>query len=191
MQTTISSFREIKWDANVPVIILCDIDDTVLTFRDSVKHAFAFVNSFLKENPDSDEILRFQAHSKYTRLLDTPTPTDMEGYVDMLNRVNESRFRHGPFLSDFCFLTARSQDGHEFTLQNLADIGMTNAREYRIYYTGNIMLKGEFIQQYMRDYVLDMDNTQVIFIDDNRAQLESVSSLFPKITCYQMNAFSE
>lgn len=188
---TISSFREIKWDANVPVIILCDIDDTVLTFRDSVKHAFAYVNSFLKENPESDELARAQAHAKYTRLLDTPTPTDLEGYADMLNRVNESRMRHGPFLSEFCFLTARSQDGHEFTLQNLADVGMIDPRKYRIYYTANIMLKGEFIQKYMPDCVLDMDDTQVIFIDDNLAQLESVSTLFPKITCYHMKAFSE
>lgn len=255
MWPVIESFHQVTWNPNKPVVIFCDIDDTILTFRYSMQNAMQYMNQFCEKEEERwakknqyivgfdngkgmdddddasdsasasasateeeeeeeeekekeyDELRRHHIRV-YKQLIDMPMATDLEGLHAMMNHANQSNARlgfgcgdidgtgcqddanvdadyvddHGNHFPSFFLLTARSVDGHDFTIQNLKQIGMQNVDHCRIYYTGNYLPKGDYIRNYFGD--LDTDNIQYIFIDDNTSQLQSMAEQFPGIQCY-------
>ena len=136
--TTINSFDNVEIDISKKTLILCDIDETILT--STAIDTFSVVH------------------------------TDYKGYQNMLNKLSPK--------SGLCFLTARDEGIEDITNTHLKLIGIRNRPQ--IYFTGNIS-KGTYMKQKM-DISFYED---VIFIDDNTAQLSSVHKEYPNIRCYR------
>jgi len=171
---SITTFRQVTWEYDRPVCIFCDIDDTVISDKESMDRAFALS----KEEPD--DIKRLEL---YYRELHTPYATDLDGFQNMMERLSQS----DPS-SEFSFLTARGCETHSITLEHLQMAGIPNGHNHRVYYTNNWCTKGV----YMRDSIFCLSSSaslptsvQYIFIDDNELHLKSVHELFPQIQCYR------
>ncbi len=168
----ISSFREINIDQTKPTLILCDIDETLLTWK---KNEAYFFNEQIKKTPNlSLPELYMLARNEFAIYRSTlpPIPTDIEGFREMIQKLA----LHPK--SKCMFLTARSASYH--TPIDFENIGI-DYKSYIVHYTANQITKGQYIKKY-----IDVSSYQdVIFIDDNTEYIQSVLIEELGIRCFQ------
>jgi hypothetical protein len=168
----ISSFREINIDQTKPTLILCDIDETLLTWKKD--EAFFFNQMSKRYSNINDHQLVMLARNEFMQYRSTvpPTPTDIEGFREMVQTLGLHP------ISKCMFLTARSASHH--TPIDFEDIGI-DYKAFDVHYTANQITKGQYIKKY-----IDLSPYQdVIFIDDNMEYLHSVLIEELGIRCFK------
>ncbi len=181
MFTTIKSFDQIYIDNTKKTLIICDIDDTILTLDVPYDKINNFIKSdierqLIDKNNKQEIYRRYKEYKTYYKLINRHSykHTDKTGFQNMEKKIHpESRI---------CFLTARSVKYHVKTIEDLNIIGL-EGKKYNINYTENIVTKGEFIKNFMSDEVEEYED--IIFIDDNHNFISSVIAHVPKIRCYK------
>jgi hypothetical protein len=176
MWSIINSFSQIYLSSKT--LIICDIDDTLLYFPNI--HPFSYDNLmkyYISLN--NDETKAHEMTINYINWLykiSTPFHTDMYGFYDILNRLNNFP------QSNICFLTARSgnYENREFTKNNFTSIGL-DYYKFDVHYSSNIP-KGEYIKNNIN--ISNYDN--IIFIDDKEFNIQNVNLYFgSRIKCYK------
>lgn len=168
----INNFNDIEINSNS--LIICDIDETVLTYRKNLRY-FIELNKQISPNPS---IYYFKALEDYefykiNEYYDDIIHTDLEGFYNMIDKINQLN-------GNIIFLTARHHSSNDYTRKQLSSINIHH-HNYSIYYTGNTITKGDYIKLY-----LDIDGyDEIIFIDDLDFNLNSVYETNPKIKCYK------
>ena len=171
MAKPISSFREIDLVEGKRTLILCDIDETLLTWD---KKSSDFYNEVSKTNINTSTMkLILLAHSQYTtyRCTVPPKATDIEGFCDLLSRNSTTPG------SKLMFLTARTASHH--TADDFKHLGL-EYKYFDVHYTANKISKGEYIKRYINLSKYD----DVIFIDDQPNYIHSVLLEVPVVRCY-------
>lgn len=168
----VSSFREINIDQTKPTLILCDIDETLLTWK---KNEIYFFNQQCRIYPTFSLPENYRlAQNQFSNYRSTvpPTPTDIEGFREMIQTL----YFHPN--SKCMFLTARSASHH--TPDDFEKIGI-DYKAFDVHYTANQITKGQYVKKYM-----DLSPYQdVIFIDDNMEYIQSVLIQELGIRCFQ------
>lgn len=170
----ISSFNQVELSRNKKLLVLCDIDGTLLHFPDCDRFCKEFVKEICpsgKDDPQYDKELE-QLKNMYYRVK-PPTHTDYDGFVSMIKRINEIEGK-------LMFLTARHSESDSWTRRQLKQIGI-NPEDFEIHYSGSSITKGEYIKRH-----INLDGKEdVIFIDDYDSFIKSVKDLHPQIKCYK------
>lgn len=183
----VSSFDEVVLTKPNP-LILCDIDETVLTFEkefthfvdiskhtyDTVYRQFNIPTQYISREKHREAKVNSMARVMYSDYIQSvgPKPTDMDGFRRLERRV-------GVLGGQIKFLTARGEKSDHFTRNNFAQIGL-NYDDYDVYYT-NASPKGEYIKKHIP---LDTYG-EVCFIDDLDHNMKNVMLHLPNIVCYQ------
>jgi hypothetical protein len=170
----ISSFQEVAIDTR-KTLVICDIDDTVLTWE----HSLEYYMTIAERDLSGSHVAVINYYAKNMMYLHRksflPQATDLLGFRSMLEKLSANP------TSDFLFLTART--GHASAIQQttreLEGIGISS--KHKIYFTGNDLPKGKYIVDHI-DY---RGYDKVIFIDDLEGNISSVSMYCPTIVCYQ------
>jgi hypothetical protein len=167
MERIIHSFNQVVIKGTQP-LILCDIDDTLLRWEQSVEDVY---NNIRMTNPHLDnsklEIIAENYYSVY-RNRTPPTPIDSPGFNALLARLDGGKLM---------FLTARTPSHH--TRDDLNNIGLQH-HMFDIHFTANKITKGDYIKKY-----IDLSRyNDIIFIDDNPEYINSVLIHIPTIRCY-------
>lgn len=174
MIITISSFKDVILTKE-KTLVLCDIDDTVLHWPDCDYECQKILDSdynICLETKEDYEIYCRDLIYTYKHI-NNPIHTDFIGFVSMIQKLKINN-------SKLVFLTARNKDYSKGTKKHLTQIGL-NCDEFDIHYTGSIITKGEYIQNFIN---LNEWN-DVIFIDDSENNINSVINLHPQIRCYK------
>lgn len=172
MYTTINSFSQIEQIEHNSLII-CDIDDTLLFWNKTPEDFIPMIKSF---QPFITELeLKLECEYWLSIYINTynPEPTDKEGFDLFLQKIRDSN-------SKLLFLTARNQNSQQFTEKNFKAIGL-EYHDYDIYYTNNIMTKGEYIKNNFNI----TPYKQLYFIDDYETNIYSIKQFFPNSQCYK------
>lgn len=175
MYKTISKFSQVELSGQ-KTLVICDIDKTLLYWEPKDPADFY---PMLKE--DFPELTQEEIHKEalewvetYYRIKGKPIPTDLDGFVGMVNKIKHLTD------SKLIFLTARNESTSKYTEKNFKDIGL-NYTDYQVHYTNNTISKGEFIKS-----KIDLTGyDQVIFIDDYESYIQTVNDLVPHIVCYK------
>jgi hypothetical protein len=170
----ISSFNQVELTTNKKLLVLCDIDGTVLYFPNCDKFCEDFVKEFCPNGKnDSRYEQKLENLKNMYRRIRSPTHTDYEGFVSMVKTINEINGK-------LMFLTARDSVSDSWTRRQLKQIGV-NPEDFEIHYSGLRMTKGEYIKRH-----INLDSIEdVIFIDDRDSFIKSVKDLHPQIKCYK------
>lgn len=173
----ISSFNQVELTTNKKLLVLCDIDGTVLHFPDCDRFCNELIKDFCPNGPNeptyNEELANLK--SMYYRIRE-PSHTDYEGFVSMIKKINETEGK-------IMFLTARHLDSDSWTKKQLKQIGI-NPEDFKIHYTGSKITKGEYIKEH-----INLDGWEnIIFIDDYDSYIKSVTDLHPQIKCYKFEA---
>jgi hypothetical protein len=171
---TISSFNDVVLTGK-KVLILCDIDDTLLTFSKTINDYMEHAQNILPNESLINKLRYAESCWKFYRGLSSPILTDGPGFTGMISRMNMD--------SRIAFLTART--GGEFakyTERDFQNIGIPYEAE-SVFYTNNQISKGEYIKKHIKTYNFD----QVIFIDDLEENHRYVRIFCPNIECYKFN----
>lgn len=165
---TISSFDSVKLNSGRPLII-CDIDETLLYWDDD-----SYRNNQLSRFPlfYNKNMMRNRSMSLSSFQNRTILPTDLAGFYRLEQRV---RSLGGKIV----FLTARHPATASYAIADFLKIGI-DASKYEIYYTGNEISKGHFMEKY-----IDLSGyDDYYFIDDLQ---ENLVSMFK--SCHKMNLY--
>jgi hypothetical protein len=172
----INSFSEIEI-RDVKTLIICDIDYTLLKYNMTLDECYSIIKKDFfdaSEKEITKMTYEYLYMYKYINHKDI-VHTDLEGFNGLLQKMTPS--------SKIVYLTARKSNSEKFTMEQLEFVGI-NVSKNDIYYTDysdNEMLKGDYIIGNM-----DLSGYEdIIFIDDNESQLNSVKSLFPHIRCFK------
>jgi FMN phosphatase YigB (HAD superfamily) len=167
MEGIISSFNQVVIKG-AKILIICDIDDTLLRWTKSIQDVY---NSYLHYYPHLEksklEILTENYYSIY-RNETSPIATDDIGFKELLSRLGEGKL---------IFVTARKPSHH--TRDDFINIGLRHDI-FDIHFTANKIPKGEYIKKYINLSRYD----DIIFIDDNPECIQSVLENNPQIRCY-------
>ena len=164
----ISSFKNVKIEKKT--LIMCDIDDTILTFYPYDWNKMYQFNLMRYKTPEmAMNITNQQWYDIVT--YSVPYMTDKEGFFDMLKRIMETD-------SLIVFVTARHIDFKDLAYKHFKDIGIENYKYY-IHFCGS-KSKGDYILKnvYMKGF------KKIIFIDDLMHNLIDVKSKIPSCDCY-------
>jgi len=167
----IRSFREVVLTTH-KTLILCDIDDTLLRWDRTPESCFAEAAAFFPK--DSAKFQQAFGQNLWINYRQSVPPiwTDRNGFADMVRRLSDE--------SRLAFLTARTGGIYEhWTQRDFASLGIPYESK-DVFYTGNRMTKGEFIQ----NHIPLGEYERVVFIDDLPENILSVSTAFPAIECY-------
>lgn len=164
----INSFEQIDLSGS-NILILCDIDDTLLywdlPFEHFVEKASKLKGFFL--NPEDIEQIAQEYYSNY-RKKTPPKCTDSVGF--------EKISKH-----EIQFITARSAMYKHSTVDHFKSIGLDYSN-YKVHYTWDLkMSKGRYIRKFINLEAYD----QVIFIDDLDESIHTVRRNHPNIQCYK------
>ena len=156
----ISSFDSILKTIQPRTHIFCDIDDTVLKVNMTDSKCFA-------QGCFSQDYM---------------CPTDATGFYALYNLVNSKQIS-----GKLSFLTARNVKDDIITRMQLSNLGIPVTRDVLdIYYTNNMMNKGDYMKMYLKDHV--NSGMPIVFIDDRPTEVFSVWAMFPHIKCYVYTA---
>ncbi len=176
MSKIINNFYNVEIPEDKKILVLCDIDDTVLKYDKTLNDFLPFIEKF---SVYKAYIERPMAYALYKEYKDNAIPmhTDIDGFNDMIRKINKNN--NGSKLE---FLTARSKKFDMNTKKQLADIGIYRSEDYTYHYTyDNFKNKASYIENNID--VLDYD--VVIFIDDREDELSLCREYFPEIITYQ------
>lgn len=184
---TIFSFDEVILEKNNP-LILCDIDETLLTFPKTYNHFYQNAKNVYDEiysniklpreliTRDQHKEVKTNSMAKiaYDDYLKTtsPQPTDYDGFNRLIRRVQMLN-------GNIIFVTARGINSHEFTRKNFEQVGL-NYNQFEVHYT-NANPKGEYIKN---NIPLDGYN-EIVFIDDLDENIYNVNYHLPQIQLYK------
>ena len=167
----IHSFREVVFTGR-KVLILCDIDDTLIRWEKNMNDFWMQANTELPTEPIETRQAYAESLWKSYHKNTKPVLTDITGFTDMLNRM--------PSASKIAFLTARSGGGNEhYTKTHFASVGIPY-EPGSVFYTNNEISKGEYIYRFIKTDKYD----QVIFIDDLWENIITVKLYCPDIDRY-------
>jgi len=172
----ISSFTEVELKDESKILVLCDIDNTILHYPNCDEFCEILVRDFCPNGKDDPNYEKELQDLKRTYIsLNAPSHTDYDGFVSMVKKISD---KNGKLM----FLTARSSESDDWTKKHLKQIGI-NPDDFKIHYAGIRMTKGEYIRRYIK-----LENwEQIIFIDDYESFIKSVLELHPEIECYQFS----
>jgi len=148
-------------------LILCDIDDTVLTPKPIINIPGVRSNVL-------------------TLLLDNGLkPTDKSGFLRMYHHLHSDAIK-----GQLMFLTARHELGDFETRKDLQMLGipLEPGTDLVIHYTNNYITKGEYITRFLQSHV--KNNRPVIFIDDRIDFIRSVIEHHPTTKCFMYTHLS-
>jgi hypothetical protein len=158
-------------------LVLCDIDDTVLTYPLDLTHWFNKTKAHLIaindywDDEDCWEIAlnEFSDYRKVTK----PIHTDDSGFKLMEDKISSTN-------GQLMFITARSTQYKEKTHQDLKAIGI-NWNSYPIHFTlDHKMSKAEYVGKF-----IDTSRySQIYLIDDNVPTVKLMKLAFPHAQCY-------
>lgn len=176
----INTFNNVLLDEGIKPLVICDIDNTFIRcefdldyFRNILKDENNMLSDFdvvIDKTVNDKEAIQLMNNAYNLGFL---KQTDPSGFHMMLRKIN----RMG---GKFIFLTARSREFHNKTLDDLKKVGLANCDKYEIHYTGNQCTKGEYI----KNHNLTHGYEHISFIDDYLNYLMSVFELHPNINCY-------
>jgi hypothetical protein len=167
----IRSFSEIVITSQ-RTLILCDIDDTVLKWDRTLESCI--IEAVFLFPKESESFQRGFGQNLWIAYRETVPPswTDQSGFMNMMGRLSPS--------SRLSFLTARAGgELADWTRRDFDSLGLIYDPS-DVFYTGNKMTKGKFIQNHIPLEGFE----RVIFIDDLQENIDSVSGNFPDIQCY-------
>lgn len=183
MYKTISSFNDVEI-TNSNTLVICDIDETLLTWNKKSSDFYHVVIDNLSSidcatKPTPEEIYKEALLwlNMYCEMF-APVMTDDGGFHNLLYRIEKSN-------SEIMFLTARPKNynSNNFTRKNFLDIGL-DYDKYSIHYTNNNSIsKGEYIKKNIN--TSNDKYNQIIFIDDYETYIKTVNDILPNIVCYK------
>lgn len=175
MFKTISSFNEVELTNEPRLLVLCDIDGTILHFPDCDRFCRKLIKELFQDVSQDSPFYEKELENlkkSYVRIR-APTHTDYDGFVSMVKTINEINGK-------LMFLTARHSDCDSWTKRQLKQIGI-NPEDFVIHYTGAQLSKGEYIKRH-----IDLSGWKsIIFIDDYYTYIKSVKELHADIVCYK------
>jgi predicted secreted acid phosphatase len=172
----INTFKQIFFKKDIKPIVICDIDYTFIRPISTYKELFEQFKTKFSNPIELDKMILETLQSSI--ILGTIVQTDKEGFLFMLERINELGGK-------LIFLTARSSISHKKTLDDLKKVGLENPESYEIHYTGNEITKGDYIKKF--DLLKGYDHH--IFIDDHPHFLESALRIYPNMNCYLFKCY--
>lgn len=164
---TITTFNDVEIKLNT--LIICDIDNTILKYKKDYNYFVELNNQhinniYLSHVQAYTDYELYKANNCYKEIMHT----DFDGFNNMINKNN----------GNIIFLTARHRMHDQFTRDQLNIIKINDCQ---IYYTNDDISKGVYIK-----YNLDLKHyDEIIFIDDQDENLQSVNELNPNIICYK------
>lgn len=169
----INTFNDVVIPQDKKPLIICDIDHTFIRPKNDFQ---LYYNTFIGRYDSEQEIIEMSnelLHASYN--FGIIKQTDKEGFKNLLERT---KMLNGKLI----FLTARSIDYHEKTLEDLEYAGLEDHDTFDIHYTNAKITKGSYIK--INSQLLD-GYDHISFIDDYTNYIDSVYELFPNINCYQ------
>jgi len=160
----VSTFKEIPIQRNT--LVLCDIDDTVIVFKELGKKWWRERFDYYYERNGDYEFSNQAVLKEWIHQIHKvkPVHVDETGFIDFMERIEATG-------STIVFVTARSQDLADLTLKHLEHVGITPKLD--VHYTNNLP-KGDYIAN-----VLDFDDFEhIVFIDDMEHNVNSVERVF-------------
>jgi acid phosphatase class B len=171
MLQSINSFDQIKIIGEKPLII-CDIDETVITFSTGIDLCHKLTQEIVCLENDFNFNKEFTYIYKLYKLINPPVQTDPIGFSKLINKIDQIQ-------GQLVFLTARNKSSIEKTRSDFEKSGLDY--NYKpVYYTNNSISKGEYIKSNIK---LD-EYDQIIFIDDNFININTVINFIPQAYCY-------
>ncbi len=174
MAKLIHSFDDVSVN-NTGTLIICDIDDTLLRYERNLHYFYTHLKHSFPEFTDYE--LKQLSSSLYATYIRTrkPSATDYDGFIRMMKKVMETN-------SKLIFLTARNECSDKYTQQEFKDIGICY-EYFNVFYTNNEKSKADYI----RDNI-DLDGvSDIIFIDDQLTNLNTMKTKYPSSECYRFN----
>jgi hypothetical protein len=172
---TISSFNEIVLKPNLKPLIICDIDDTIICPDKGVEYFFNLIKKDFPYEPIPWIQKEAIELSNLSRCLNKLHHTDYDGFISLVNRVNNLNGK-------LVFLTARHEKYIAETKKDFEQIGL-NYDDFKVYYTNNEISKGEYI--YNKIHLSPYES--LIFIDDRDICISSVADWVPYFNCYKFS----
>lgn len=164
----ISSFKDI--DIHAKTLVMCDIDETLLTFHPFDWNKLYNLNLIKCKSPELAVTLTNEEWVDVT-FNGTPKMTDREGFMDMMKRIRGSN-------SLIVFVTARHVNYKQLAYKHFKDIEM-DIYKYLIHFCGPNS-KG--------DYILNNINlkkyNRLVFVDDLMSNIVDVKTKIPRCVCY-------
>lgn len=161
-------------DISQNTLVLCDIDDTILVvpkYSDTFyKEAYEYYTSIGYNSELADKLVKndWDLYNCFKKR----SITDKEGFFYLLDQIKKTG-------STLCFVTARHSSYHKETLEALKYVNI-DCSKIPIHYT-NGYTKGKYI----KENINLLDHEEIIFIDDNDLQLNSVKKEISFINCYK------
>jgi hypothetical protein len=189
MYKIINSFDDVIIN-NSNTLIICDIDETLLTwnkkssdFNHLVKLDFNLKDKEYEEYEEYEEYKEIEKEAQcflnMYRVIVKPEMTDVNGFNNLLDKIIQTD-------SQIIFLTARpnNESSKKFTRKNFTDIGL-DYDKYTIHWTNNNSIsKGEYI---FNNIDINKYN-EIIFIDDYESYIKTVNDILHNIICYKFEA---
>ena len=169
----INTFNDILLIEGTKPLVICDIDHTFIRPRNDYKFYYDLMSEKFESEEDRNELAQQLMSSSYN--LGVIKQTDEDGFKNLLERIKNLDGK-------LIFLTARSADYHDKTLQDLKQVHLEDHDKYEIHFTNAKISKGSYLMT-NKDILEGYDH--ISFIDDYTCYLDSVSSKFPDIKCYQ------
>jgi hypothetical protein len=177
MSKIINTFYNVEIPNDKKVLVLCDIDDTVLRFEKTFDDFFTLTKKLLKDKEYPEHILYKIAWQSYIdyRNQSIPMHTDIDGFNLMIQKIYAKTDG-----SKLDFLTARSKEFDKKTKTELQQIGISNTDQFIYHYSFN---KSKAI--YIENNIDILSYDVVIFIDDRENELALCREYFPEIITYR------
>ena len=175
MFSKITSFDQVQL-TKAKVLILCDIDDTLIHYPNCDKECIKILQEIGEFNHKEIENLQLENLHKMYKNVKDPSPTDLTGFVSLVSKIKEKN-------NEIMLLTARSAEGDQYTRKQLTKVGI-NCDNLKIHYTNNMITKGEYIKSNIDISKYD----EVICIDDYELYIMSILKVCPQIKCYLFKA---
>lgn len=168
---SIRKFDQVGFTDNT--LLLIDIDDTTLYYDKNIYHFYNLNKQMYPElTNDAHASFAYSDYCRYTQYR-SPSHTDATGFARLVERAKKSN-------SVVMFLTSRNCRSEQLTKMEFASIGI-NYDLFEVHYTNNDISKGDYIGRYI-------DCTkfkEVVFIDNDEKNIESVQISCPRIVCYK------
>lgn len=169
----IKTFDDIILVEGTRPLVICDIDHTFIRPKNDFQFYYDIMKDRFESEEDINEVANNLMHSAFN--LGVIKQTDEDGFKKLLERI---RSQNGKLI----FLTARSSEYHNRTLQDLKSVRLDNHDKFEIHFTNAEISKGSYLM--INKDILEGYN-HISFIDDYTCYLDSVYKKFPYINCYQ------
>lgn len=170
----INKFTTVRLETNRRPVVICDIDNTIIcSVLDYNYYYQRLIHQYSANDPMMDRAVNQMMNVDAS--LGLYMQTDRGGFADLMQRIRQAG-------GQLILLTARSSVHHEKTVQELKRVGIPNPEQLDIHYTNNDIPKAHYMKTFLASRIQGCE--QLIFIDDQKMNLEPVQSIFPSCQCY-------